>query len=238
MWLECCIFRSAGPIDIEHFRSLLVENACEHAEEKLLSSWYPHVIGLFSSPKSVGSASGITRHGSTASSKYYECVDTLLGNQLRGMLSRTIEQYLLLFRAENTTRLPQFKLQLCLEGKSMEFFPSMSELESAILCLVDTVANAMSNVSTIEVSICSCVQSVCFTVWLVQGWLSGASPCPTVVVGVDPALVSSAMATLKEALSRNLQGPLEYLHLYSERHAYLVCVEMSLILLWCVCREV
>ena len=146
--------RSTGPIDIEHFRSLIVENACEHAEEKLLSTWYPHVIALFSGPKTTGSSGALTKRPSTISSKYYDCVDTLLGNQLRGMLSCTIEQYLLLFREENTTLLPQFKLQLCLEGQAMEFFPSTSELESAILSLVDTVANAMSNVSTIEVGMC------------------------------------------------------------------------------------
>ena len=146
-------FRSAGPIDIEHFRSLLVENACEHAEEKLLSTWYPHVIALFSSPKGEASNRGLARKPTTTSSQVYSCVDTLLGNQLRGLLSRTINKYLLLFKEEDTTRLPLFKLHLCLEGQAMEFFPSTSELESAILCLVDTVANAMNNVSTIEVSI-------------------------------------------------------------------------------------
>ena len=148
-----CLCRSAGPVDIEHFRSLLVENACEHAEEKLLSGWYPHVIALFSSPKKVGSSTSLPKHGTATSSKCYECVDTLLGNQLREMLSHTIEEYLLLFEEKNTTRLPQFKLQLCLEGQTMEFFPSVSELESAVLSLVDTVANAMSNVSTIEVCV-------------------------------------------------------------------------------------
>lgn len=52
--------------------------------------------------------------------------------------------------------------------------------------------------------------------FVVQGWLSGANPSPTVVVGVDPALVTTSIATLKEALSRNLQGPLAHLQLYSE----------------------
>lgn len=122
----------------------------------MLSTWYPHVIALFSSPKSQGQASNsglVRKQPSTTSSQIYSCVDTLLGNQLRGLLSRTINRYLLLFREDDTTRLPLFKLHLCLEGQSMEFFPSTPELESAILCLVDTVANAMSNVSTIEVSI-------------------------------------------------------------------------------------
>lgn len=86
-------------------------------------------------------------------SKFYDCVDTLLGNQLRGLLSQTILHYIQLFGEQDTTCLPQFKLQLCLEGSSMEFFPSIPELEQAILCLVDTISNAMSQVSTIEVHI-------------------------------------------------------------------------------------
>lgn len=142
--------RSNGPIDIEHFRSLLVEHACEHAEEKLLSIWYPPVIALFNKPKSMCSAS--VRSASLQSSSFYKCVDTLLGNQLRGMLSLTIQHYVELFREEDTTCLPQFKLQLCLEGNCMEFFPSIPELEFALLCLVETVAKSLSNVSTIEVS--------------------------------------------------------------------------------------
>ena len=35
----------------------------------------------------------------------------------------------------------------------MEFFPSLSELELAVLSLVDTVANAMGQVFCIEVSV-------------------------------------------------------------------------------------
>lgn len=84
--------------------------------------------------------------------RVYACVYTLLGNQLRGMLSLTIQQYVELFSLADTTHLPQFKLHLCLEGQSMEFFPSIAELELAIVFLVETVATSMSNLSTIEVS--------------------------------------------------------------------------------------
>ena len=110
---------------------------------------------MFSDPNSVGSASlaGLSR---PAKSHFYSCVYTLLGNQLRGMLSQTIEQYVELFREEDTTCLPQFKLHLCLEGQAMEFFPSIAEFESAVVHLVETVAGAMSNLSTIEVwSLCA-----------------------------------------------------------------------------------
>lgn len=107
---------------------------------------------MFNVPKSAASNVGLFRHSSHMSSRFYDCVDTLLGNQLRDLLSQTIHQYVSLFREEDSTRLPQFKLQLCLEGSSMEFFPSISELESTVLCVVDTVSMAMRRVSTIEVS--------------------------------------------------------------------------------------
>ena len=71
------------------------------------------------------------------------------------MLTRTIEHYVTLFDPANSTQLPQFKVQLCLEGNSMEFFPSVSDLEATILCFVDTVASAMSNVPNIPVSLCT-----------------------------------------------------------------------------------
>ena len=60
-----------------------------------------------------------------------------------------------------------------------------------------------------------CTRLVC-VIRTVQGWLSGAHPCPTLVVGVDPELVSTASTTLKQALERNLQGPLDHLQLYSQ----------------------
>lgn len=142
-------------MDVEHFRMLVVESACEHAQEKLCSSWYPHVIAMFNDPKAVGCVS-VSAQSRTAKSRFYESVYTLLGNQLRGMLSLTIQRYVQLFSEEDTTRLPQFKLHLCLEGQSMEFFPSVSELQSAIMYLVETVAASMSNLSTIEVCVCVC----------------------------------------------------------------------------------
>lgn len=108
---------------------------------------------MFNVAKSATSVVGISRRNSGSSSRFYDSVDTLLGNQLRGLLSQTIHHYVSLFREEDSTLLPQFKLQLCLEGLCMEFFPSISELESVVCCLVDTVSNAMSQVSTIEVSL-------------------------------------------------------------------------------------
>ena len=235
MTVYVILCRAQGPVDAEHLRSLLVENACDRAEEKLQINWYPQVIGMFNKNTSTASASAPASFRIT-NSHFYESVHTLIGNQLRSMLSLTIQRYVQLFDADNTTHLPQFKLQLCLEGHCMEFFPSVSELESAVVYLVDVVSNSMSNLSTIEVHTHVHVHVHACQCNILQGWLSGANPCPSIVVGVDPTLVLNASATLKQALHRNLKGPLEHLQLYSECLARLLC--MCLIHDHCFCREV
>ena len=68
------------------------------------------------------------------------------------MLTQTISHYVCLFESSNVAHLPQFKLQLCLESGKMEFYPSLADLELALLSTVHTVASAMNNVPDIQVS--------------------------------------------------------------------------------------
>lgn len=135
-------------------------------------------------------------------------------SQIRDLLVRTIEAYVSLYDPNNTTRLPQFKLQLCLEEATspsppegethtekdlaeegedkdtrteareahnegekeppnegtqneeeksegeqgdqtvvqrFEFYPSLSDLEAAVLSVVDTVGGAMKQVPDVKV---------------------------------------------------------------------------------------
>ena len=135
-------------------------------------------------------------------------------SQIRDLLVRTIEAYMSLYDPNNTTRLPQFKLQLCLEEATspsppegdthtekdlaeegedkdthteareahnegekeppnegtqneeeksegeqgdqtvvqrFEFYPSLSDLEAAVLSVVDTVGGAMKQVPDVKV---------------------------------------------------------------------------------------
>ena len=85
----------------------------------------------------------------------HTCTHTLTHlPQLCELLTQTISHYVSLFAASNIVRLPQFKLQLCLESGQMEFYPSLSDLETALLSTVHTVANAMSSVPNIQVHKC------------------------------------------------------------------------------------
>ena len=62
-------------MDIEHFCSLVVGDAVEKAEEKLMQGWYPKVTSLFSGEEEVG---GQVTH----SSSFNSCVSTLISNHV------------------------------------------------------------------------------------------------------------------------------------------------------------
>ena len=66
--------RSGGPVDVDHFRTLLVESSCEKNEEKLMNSWFPQVTAMFSGDKAL--VTGSQR------SRFYESVSTLIANQV------------------------------------------------------------------------------------------------------------------------------------------------------------
>ena len=52
-----------------------------------------------------------------------------------------MEDYTSLFSPEDTTQLPVFKLQLCLDEEAIQFFPTMEDLEAAVLFPFNTLAS-------------------------------------------------------------------------------------------------
>lgn len=68
-------YRSKGACDIERFKSTVVIEA-EKAEEKLMSSWYPKVITLFSDSKL------LPKLPKDRMDSFFECSSTLIGNQV------------------------------------------------------------------------------------------------------------------------------------------------------------
>ena len=68
--------RSRGYLDVEHYKNMLLM-AVEKAEERLMSGWYPKVIGLFS-----GESKMVGRLPASEAESFHDCVTTLLGNQV------------------------------------------------------------------------------------------------------------------------------------------------------------
>ena len=66
-------------MDIEHFRSLMVENNCEKAEDKLMNSWFNQVMALFSGDASL---TADLKLPPSQINRFYECTSTLITNQV------------------------------------------------------------------------------------------------------------------------------------------------------------
>jgi len=62
-------------MDIEHFSSLVVGDAVEKAEERLMQTWYPCVTSLFSGE---GRVAGRVSHANG----FHNCVSTLISNHV------------------------------------------------------------------------------------------------------------------------------------------------------------
>lgn len=72
--------RAKGPLDIERFCSLMTL-ASEKGEDKMMTSWYPKVINLFSGDQSVV---GKLSFDKVKMERFNDSVSTLLGNQVNG----------------------------------------------------------------------------------------------------------------------------------------------------------
>lgn len=57
----------------------MVENSCEKAEEKLMTSWFNHVMALFSGESSLVAD---LKMNPNQMNRFYECTSTLISNQV------------------------------------------------------------------------------------------------------------------------------------------------------------
>ena len=57
----------------------MVENSCEKCEDKLMSSWFNQVMALFSGEESL---IGDLKMSPNQTNRFYECVSTLIANQV------------------------------------------------------------------------------------------------------------------------------------------------------------
>ena len=67
-------------MDVEHFRNLVLLDT-QQAEERLMNSWYPKLISMFSGDEKI-----VDNIPFDCADSFHECVSTLLGNQMRLLL--------------------------------------------------------------------------------------------------------------------------------------------------------
>ncbi|XP_045146064.1 dynein axonemal heavy chain 12 [Echinops telfairi] len=189
--------RAKGPIDCETLRNDLSIQA-KKAEEKIMNTWYPKVINLFTKKESV---EGIK---SEKMDSFYNCVSTLMSNQLKDLLKRTVEGFLKLFDHEDQRGLPIFKMELTFDEGKMEFYPTFQDLEDIVLSLVERIAEALQNVQT------------------VPSWLSGAATPTNLDTELPAHVIHWAVDTLKRAIRQNLEGPRQQYEAYVEKYNWLL----------------
>ncbi|KFQ17596.1 Dynein heavy chain 12, axonemal, partial [Merops nubicus] len=129
-------FRLKRPVDCESLKTD-VSLSCSKAEEKILNGWYQRVIRLFCQKKALN---GVKLDKTDS---FYNCVAVLMSNQLKELLRRTVEAFVKLFDPEDRSCLPLFKMELILHEKTMMFYPSLQDLEEAILFIVNRVSQTL-----------------------------------------------------------------------------------------------
>ncbi|KFO19799.1 Dynein heavy chain 7, axonemal [Fukomys damarensis] len=186
-----------GPIDCETLKNDLSIRA-KKAEEKIMNTWYPKVINLFTKKEALEGIKPEKLHA------FYNCVSTLMSNQIKDVLRRTIEGFVRLFDPKDQQRLPIFKMELTFDDDKMEFYPTFQDLEDVILGLVERIAEVLQNVQT------------------VPSWLSGTSTPVNLDTELPEHVLQWALNTLKAAVQQNLEDARKHYETYVENYNWLL----------------
>ncbi|XP_006892348.1 PREDICTED: dynein heavy chain 12, axonemal [Elephantulus edwardii] len=195
--LDLTGIRAKGPIDCESLRNDLSIQA-KKTEEKIMTTWYPKVINLFTKKESL---EGIKPEKIDS---FYNCVSTLMSNQLKDLLRRTVEGFVKLFDPKDQEGLPIFKMELTFEDEKIEFYPTFQDLEDVVLSLVERIAEALQHIQTIP------------------SWLTGASPPVTLDTELPEHVIQWAIDKLRTAVKHNLEGPRQRYEEYVKKYNWLL----------------
>uniref|UniRef100_A0A8C1ZXR8 Dynein axonemal heavy chain 12 n=1 Tax=Cyprinus carpio TaxID=7962 RepID=A0A8C1ZXR8_CYPCA len=188
--------RSAGPVDCQSLKNKVAVE-CERVEDRLMKSWFPKVIHLLTSKDT------LQKVKPKKLDSFYNCASTLLSNQLKALVERSVVAFASLFDPFNISKLPLFKMDLIFDDEKMDFYPNFHDLEEAVLEIANLISNTMQRVQT--------VQS-----WLAEGNIS-------VVDAKLPDHVHTWTKTaLRNAVRINLDGPAKHFQSYVDSYDWLV----------------
>ncbi|XP_033922411.1 dynein axonemal heavy chain 12 isoform X2 [Melopsittacus undulatus] len=187
--------RLKEPIDCKCLKTD-VSLSCSKAEEKILVTWYQRVINLFTHNEALNSVK------LDQLDSFYNCVDVLMSNQVKDLLTRTVEAYVKLFDPEDRNGPPLFKMELTLDDQKMEFYPSLQDLEEGILFIANRIGQTLQNIQT------------------VHSWLMGDTA--TLDTELPKHVLEWATSILKKRIRDNLEGPKKHFEKYVEKYGWLV----------------
>ncbi|XP_039627270.1 dynein heavy chain 12, axonemal [Polypterus senegalus] len=190
-------YRSQGPVECESLKNDVVLQS-EKMEEKIMNSWYPKVIHLLTEKDTLKEIK------QDRLESFLNCASTLLSNQLKALIVRTVEAYVNLFEPLNLDEVPLFKMQLTFDDEKMEFYPSLQDLEETVLFVLRRITNTMQKVQT------------------VTSWLSEGNAIEVLDAKLDNDILNWALSTLSNSVKKNVKGPSEHLKSYVNRYDWLV----------------
>ncbi|NWZ79371.1 DYH12 protein, partial [Poecile atricapillus] len=187
--------RLKGPADCRSFKTD-ASLSCSKAEDEIMRTWYQRVFSHFTQSEALD---GVQLDQLES---FCNCVAVLMSNQVKELLQRSTEVFVKLFDPEDRSNLPLFKMDLTFDENRMEFYPSLEDLEEAILFVVDCIGQTLQNIQT------------------VRAWLTGGTG--TLDAELPAHTVQWAKSTLKKSIGYNLEGPKEHFKGYVESYGWLV----------------
>ncbi|XP_071374585.1 dynein axonemal heavy chain 12 [Centroberyx affinis] len=188
--------RASGPVDCNSLKNKVAVE-CERTEERIMNTWFPKVIHLLTSKE--------TLQGVRAEKldSFYNCVSTLISNQLKSLLETSVEEFVSLFDPSDPHHLPLFRMALTFDDEKIEIYPTFQDQEAAVLEILNAITNTMQRVQT------------------VQSWLAEATTWFVDAKLADHVL-SWAQVTIKTAVHKNLEEPGKHFQNYVDNYDWLV----------------
>uniref|UniRef100_A0A8D3BVT1 Dynein axonemal heavy chain 12 n=1 Tax=Scophthalmus maximus TaxID=52904 RepID=A0A8D3BVT1_SCOMX len=181
--------RASGPMDCQSLQNKMAVE-CKRTEDRIMNTWFPKVIHLLSSKETL---KGVREEKLDS---FYDCASTLISNQLKSMLQKSIEEFVSLFEPSNHHHLPLFCMALTFDDEKMEIYPTLQDLEAAVFEILNRVQT-------------------------VQSWLTQAISS-FVDAKVADHILAWAQATLKSAVWKNLEEPDKHFQSYVDNYDWLV----------------
>ncbi|XP_029912440.1 dynein heavy chain 12, axonemal [Myripristis murdjan] len=185
--------RASGPINCESLRNK-VTVGCRRTEDRIMKTWFSKVLNLLTSDE--------TLQGVKAEKvdSFYNCVSTLISNQLKSLLERTVEKFVSLFDPRTPHCLPLFYMALTFEDEKMEIYPTCQDLEETVLNVITDITKNLQKTQT---------------------WLAEATNI-SVDVKLPDHVLAWAQDTVRTAVHRNLEEPDKHFQNYVDNYEWLI----------------
>uniref|UniRef100_A0A3Q3KD74 Dynein heavy chain linker domain-containing protein n=1 Tax=Monopterus albus TaxID=43700 RepID=A0A3Q3KD74_MONAL len=187
--------RASRPLDCKSIQNKMAVE-CKRTEDHIMNTWFPEVTKLLTSEQIL---EGVKK---AKQDSFYNCASTLISNQLKSFLQRSVEEFVSLFDPSDHHCLPVFRMALTFDDEKMEIYPTVQDLEAAVAS-IEIYAIHPQRVQT------------------AQSWRTKATSF-FVDARVPDHVLAWAEVTVKTALEKNLEEPSKHFQSYVNSYDWLV----------------